>query len=417
MSDIYRSDAVRKLRDPQQLDTAIRLTSVSSWIALLALALIIAGVVFWAFFGNLPFRVNGLGVILQADSEIFDMQAEGGGRVQQVLAKVGDKVTKDQPLVRLANPEVQQRLRAADRLLNNLKAQRDTRAAQLDKEIADRRRVTAAAVAAYQRKIDALNERIGYLEQKRKDEESDLQKGLITRDTLESTIEDLRSARQQIRTENVQISQTQADQLDFEATSSRELAEFDEQIIQAENTRDEISTQVQTEETLRSPIDGVITEVSVKVGDLVLQGARLATVARVGEGLTMLAYMPVGSGKRVATGMPALVTPSTVERDIYGSIEGSVTAVSSLPASEAELQDRLGNQQLVEQLLGGGPSIELQVDLKTDSATASGLQWSSSDGPPLTITPGTTGLVTVIVRSERPINLLVPIVQTWVLGD
>lgn len=417
MSDIYRSEAVRKLRDPQQLDMAIRLTSTSGWLALAAVALIIAATVAWAFLGTLPYRVDGLGVILQRNSEIFPLQAAGSGRVTEVLVRPGERVAADQPLVRLRNIDTDQRLRAAERLLASLKSQRASRGTAIASEVAARSKVTEAAVAAYRRKIAELTQRIAYLEKRGSDERDDLARGLITRDTYETTLESLRNARQEVRSQEVAVSQTQTDQLDFEATSRRELSEIDQQILQAQNARDEVAVTVTEEQVVASPIAGDVTEVSVKVGDSVGAGVLLTTVMRVGEGLQMYAYLPVGKGKRVAPGMEALISPTTVERDIYGSINATVLEVSPLPASEAELTDRLGNAPLVSQLLEGGPSIELLVELKSDPQTASGVQWSSSVGPPLRITPGTTGLATVIVRRIRPVDLVIPIVKTWIGGS
>ncbi len=416
MSEIYRSDAVRKLRDPQQLDTAIRLTSPSAWLALLALALIVAAFVAWSLLGTLPFRVEGLGVILKRDSRIFELAAPAGGRVEAILVKVGDRVSKGQPLVRLQNPEVRQRLHAAESLLANLQTQRRSRNAATDQEIAARKKVSDAAIAAYQRKIDELTDRIVYLEQKSRGEQQDLQRGLITRDTYELTVESLRTARQEIRSQQVAISQSRTEQLEYVGSGRREIAELDQQILEAQNDRDDLATQIRIEHAVNSPADGEVTEVSAKVEDAVDQGKRLVTIAAAGEGLQMYAYLPVSRGKRVEPGMAARVSPTTIERDIYGAISASVVSVSPLPASEAELLERFGNDELVEQMLDGGAPIEILIDLKTDPNTISGLDWSSSNGPPVSITPGTTALATVTVQTVRPIDLFIPIAKTWVTG-
>ena len=73
-------------------------------------------------------------------------------------------------------------------------------------------------------------------------------------------------------------------------------------------------------------------------------------------------------------------------------------------------------RELVEQMLAAGAPIEIVVDLKTDPTTTSGLDWSSSDGPPVKITPGTTALATINVQEVAPIQLVIPVVQTWITG-
>ena len=409
MSDLFRADAVRKLRDPQQLDTAIKLTSPSGWIALVAF-------VVWVFVGSLPFRANGLGVLLVNDSEIFTLPAPITGRIGAIEVAVGDTVKKDQPLLRLEVPETEAQLRAAQSALANIKAQRAQRGVEVDQDIASRKANTAEEISGQDRKAADLRERLGYLQSRRNDERQELERGFITRDTLESTEETIASARQQLRAVDLAIAQARSSQTEFEAGLRRQIAELEQQVLEAENNVKILEAQLGVQHIVASPVDGIVTEVSIQVGQISEIGTRLITVSSLGEGLQMLAYLPVSKGKRVEKGMTALVTPTTVERDIYGSISGVVLSVSELPASEAELRDRLNNSELVEQMLSAGAPIEIVVDLKTDPSTISGLDWSSSDGPPLKITPGTTAVATINVQEVAPIQLVIPVVQTWITG-
>lgn len=416
MSDLFRADAVRKLRDPQQLDTAIKLTSPSGWIALVAIAVIVATFVVWVFVGSLPFRANGLGVLLVNDSEIFTLPAPITGRIGAIEVAVGDTVKKDQPLLRLEVPETEAQLRAAQSALANIKAQRAQRGVEVDQDIASRKANTAEEISGQDRKAADLRERLGYLQSRRNDERQELERGFITRDTLESTEETIASARQQLRAVDLAIAQARSSQTEFEAGLRRQIAELEQQVLEAENNVKILEAQLGVQHIVASPVDGIVTEVSIQVGQISEIGTRLITVSSLGEGLQMLAYLPVSKGKRVEKGMTALVTPTTVERDIYGSISGIVLSVSEFPASEAELRDRLNNSELVEQMLSAGAPIEIVVDLKTDPSTTSGLEWSSSDGPPLKITPGTTALATINVQEVAPIQLVIPVVQTWITG-
>lgn len=416
MSDLFRADAVRKLRDPQQLDTAIRLTSPSGWIALVAIGVMIATFVVWVFVGSLPFRANGLGVLLVNDSEIFTMPAPITGRIGSIDVAVGDDVKKDQPLLRLEVPETEAQLQAAKAALTNITTQRQTRGTEVERDIATRQANTAEAIAGQQRKAADLRERLGYLQSRRNTERDELARGFITRDTLETTIESIDSTRQELRAVDLEIAQARSSQTEFEAGLRRQIAELDQQVLEAQNRVKVLEAQLGVEHIVTSPVDGVVTEVSSQVGEVTEIGTRLLTVSRVGEGLQMLAYLPVSKGKRVEPGMEALVTPTTVERDIYGSISAKVISVSELPASRAELQNRLNNDELVEQMLAAGAPIEIVVDMKTDPSTPSGLAWSSSEGPPVKITPGTTALATINVREVAPIQLVIPIVETWATG-
>jgi HlyD family secretion protein len=416
MSDIFRQDAVRNLRDPQQLDTAIRLTSTSGWIALVSIGVIIVTAIVWVFAGSLPFRANGLGVLLETDSEIFPVPATISGRIEQITVAVGDAVKEGQVLARLQSPNTEAQLNAGKANLASLEAQRDRRHTQVKEDIATRLGITGDIVTAQERKAKDINDRIAYLRSREKDERDELARGFITRDTLEQTIESIDTARQELRTADLAIAQARSNQTEFAAGLHRQISELDQQVLEADNRVKVLASQFGIEHLITSPADGFVTELSSERGDIVAAGTRLVTVSNRGEGLQMFAYFPVGKGKRVEAGMHAKVTPSTVERDIFGSINATVISVSELPASEAELRDKLENEKLVEQMLANGAPIEVLLQLKSDPKTASGLDWSSSVGPPIQITAGTTALATITVRDVAPIDLVVPIVETWVSG-
>lgn len=416
MSDIFRADAVRKLRDPQQLDTAIRLTSPSGWIALVAIGVIIATFIAWVFLGSLPYRANGLGVLLVKDSEIFSLPAPVSGQIVSIEVSVGNDVTKDQVLARIGVPETEAQLDAARGSLAGIKDQRDRRSTQAEKAIVTRREITEETVSGYERKAADLRERLGYLEGRSRDEREELQRGFITRDTLEQTLEAIDSVRQQLRSVDVDIAEARSQFTEFEASQRRELAALDQQVLDAENRVKVLEAQLGVEHLVKAPADGVVTEVASEVGQITTVGTRLLTISKLGEGLQMFAYLPVAKGKRVEPGMEVKVTPSTVERDIFGSVNGTVVSVSEFPASRAELVNRLNNEELVDEMLQPGAPIEVLIALKADPSTPSGLDWSSSEGPPVKITPGTTGLATVTVQEVAPIQLMIPIIETWVTG-
>lgn len=416
MSDIFRQDAVRKLRDPQQLDTAIRLTSTSGWIALASIGVIIVTAIVWVFAGSLPFRANGLGILLETDSEIFPVPASISGRIEKVEVAVGDTVKEGQVLARLQSPETEAQLNAAKANLASLKTQQTRRRAQAEQDIATRQNITNDSIVAQQRKAKDISDRIAYLQSREKDEREELTRGFITRDTLEETIQSIDTARQELRTADLAIAQARSEQTEFAAGLRRQLAELDQEVLEADSKVKVLESQFGIEHLIKSPADGFVTELSSERGDIVSAGTRLVTISNRGEGLQMFAYLPVAKGKRVEPGMQAKVTPSTVERDIFGSVNATVLTVSELPASEAELRDKLENEQLVEQMLSDGAPIEVLLQLKSDPKTASGLDWSSSQGPPIKITAGTTALATVTVREVAPIELVVPIIETWVSG-
>jgi HlyD family secretion protein len=76
----------------------------------------------------------------------------------------------------------------------------------------------------------------------------------------------------------------------------------------------------------------------------------------------------------------------------------------------------LGNDQLAQSLSQGGAPITLTVALRTSEKTESGYAWSSGDGPPLKLQSGTLAGITVVVRRQAPVTLVLPFLKKFFLG-
>jgi len=104
-------------------------------------------------------------------------------------------------------------------------------------------------------------------------------------------------------------------------------------------------------------------------------------------------------------GMDVQVAPSAVSQQEYGVLKGRVKSVGDYPSTVQGMYRVLGSDELVRTLSSGGAPIEIRVELfKAD--TASGYQWSSPNGPPITIQGGTFCDATIILGQQRPISLV-----------
>ena len=109
--------------------------------------------------------------------------------------------------------------------------------------------------------------------------------------------------------------------------------------------------------------------------------------------------------------MTIQVAPDAVERERYGSILGTVTSVSTFPVTKEGASSLVGNTEVAELLVAQGPAIEVVAQLTRDDSTFSGYQWSSSQGPALQITSGTTSLGRVVIEQRAPITYLLPLLR------
>ena len=100
-----------------------------------------------------------------------------------------------------------------------------------------------------------------------------------------------------------------------------------------------------------------------------------------------------------------------MKRERFGGILGKVSFVSEFPVTKEGATLLLGNPEVAGQLLKDEPQIEVVADLQEDTSTYSGYRWSSSQGPRLPVTAGTTtnGRVTLEMRS--PVSYILPFLR------
>ncbi|WP_313931592.1 NHLP bacteriocin system secretion protein [Nostoc sp. FACHB-133] len=126
-----------------------------------------------------------------------------------------------------------------------------------------------------------------------------------------------------------------------------------------------------------------------------------------------MAFFPVGDGKKIQPKMKIQVTPSTVQRERFGGIIGSVSDVSAYPVTKESALSIIGNSEIVQGFMSQGPQIQVTARLQSDANTFSRYKWSSSQGPELKVSPGTTTTVQVTVEERAPITFVLPLLKSW----
>jgi hypothetical protein len=163
-----------------------------------------------------------------------------------------------------------------------------------------------------------------------------------------------------------------------------------------------------TESDVLSLYGGRLDSVVIEKGMLMKRGQSVAVVKSAKKPLKAFIFAPGEQGKQLKKGMKVQVLPSTVKAEEYGYIEGKVTSVSQFPVTGDEMFLLLENQSLVDALRTKDAQFRVDVKLHKDPSTTSGFEWSSSQGPPFSITRGTLCTANFVLGEERPINLVLP---------
>ncbi|MGX9979594.1 NHLP bacteriocin system secretion protein [Methylobacterium fujisawaense] len=424
---LFRPEAEAKLHRPDDLAGTLRLVAPGHFAALCVLCLAAIAAILGTIFVRVPISVTGAGVILSSKGVLeFTIAADHEGRVVEMLVDVGQRVAPGQAIARIVQPTLQTELKLAEGELD-LVTQEQERVRTLQKE------ATRIFGTVRQQQESTSRETIDLLEQRR-DLLSKLVDGVeALRKSGNATFErylqvraDLAQALERIATEKGRLLSVTLESYEKQAQYERELQSLETRRAQAERQIGRLKDRISKDSWVRSTEYGIVSEMKVFPGDLIRFDTPLVSLLPVDEsfsafrpGSTRLVaaiFVPAKDGKKVRTGMPALIDPSSVRRDVFGSIRGVVTKTSDVAVSPEQMRHTLRNDDLVRKLTAEGPRFLMVVELERDPKTASGFRWTTSAGPDAQITAGT--LLDGQIHTERAslLSLLIPALKELLRG-
>ncbi|MBT7645527.1 MAG: hypothetical protein HN768_00590, partial [Rhodospirillaceae bacterium] len=263
-SDLYRKDALKKLRDPEQLDTALNLSSPRGWLALSILGCVLLAVVAWSFLGRIPFRADGMGILLYKDSSNYDVIATGSGAFSELSVKVGDTVKTGDKIGIIQLPDQTAQIASAQRVLDQLQAQYASLQQSSAADIAERLSNTEQQVATQRSKIASNNEQLIYLRALYGDQQADLEKGYVTRQQVDDTMTAIHAAEQDILDSTNNISSLQTQQVEFVNEQRTNLQDLESQVLAADNNLKDLRVSTELSRDIIAPVDGTVVQIAGK---------------------------------------------------------------------------------------------------------------------------------------------------------
>ena len=471
-TSIFRKQALERLSSPEQLDLLMQIISPKDWLPLGGLTFLGLIAVLWSIFGSIPISVTAKGVLINP-RRVLPFQSPISGQLQSLKIRDGQCVKKNEVLAIIDPSDKKQELQQQRDKLAQLKLQirnatllRDqTTQLELKSITAERTSLQEQLQDTQQltpqikdKELNSISQQRLSLQQSLKDAEEltplmqqrlakqrKLQEqGGISEEQVLQAEQEYRQTRQKIMQIQAQLKQLEVQETElqqkylenlniitqlkaklekFDASSKQleknnlEASNSEQNKIQElEQTIARLEKEVADNSIIKSPHTGCIVEIPVTVGQYVDPGVRLGTLetAESSSDLTSVNYFTVADGKKIQPGMKVLITPDTVKRTRYGGIMGEITEVSPFPVTSETATSVVGNPEVVQQVIGQeGGKVEVLAQLITESTTYSGYKWSSSEGPELEISPGTTTTVRVIVEELSPITFILPILREW----
>jgi len=160
---------------------------------------------------------------------------------------------------------------------------------------------------------------------------------------------------------------------------------------------------------IRSQVNGRIYDMNLYTGLAVAKGSVMASLLAGNDSESdLVCYVPLADVRRIKKGMDIYVYPSTVKKEEYGHIIGTVSDVSNHVETDEDMKTQLGADSVVADFSKKGPVVAVKCSLKEDGSTVSGYEWSSEKGADVPLETNTIMYVTFITENKKPINLLIP---------
>lgn len=472
-SDLFRKQSLERLASPERLDQLMQVVNPRSWLPLAALGSVVGVAIIWSIYGRIPITVEGRGVLIYP-SNVVPLQSKSAGQLMMLNIKVGDVIKKGQVLATIDQAELrkqlqqqraklteiqsqdeamgslqglrrgqeqlsmqqqrqylQQRIQELQAITPLLKIKGNTSIGQQRRGLQQRFRQTQALSPIFLRRMEirrqlfqqegaisgdeALKAEQEYLQNQEKiaDIEGQLKeldlKETETENNYHQNLSTISNFQAQLK--ELDSKQASVAQQDLENVTNRK-----KEIQEVKREIAKLALQLGDNSQIISQYSGRILEITLAPGQVVNAGTRLATIEaeKPQSKLVSVTYFPVAEGKKIRTGMKIQITPQTVKRERFGGILGNVTTISRFPITKEAAANEVGNSEVLEALISEkqGGLIQVFSDLELDSQTPSGYKWSSSTGPQLNISSGTTTVVRVKVEERAPITFVLPILRS-----
>ena len=405
----FRAVALQRAASPEQLDHLVSIARPFDWILVLVVCIALVAALTWGIVGRIPTRAAGEGILVSGGGRVVEAASAAEGRLSAINVSVGDHVAQGQPIAEIIQTDIQQRYASAVEVFHERERQHTDLIAKTERELAAKAQNFAKLEAAFDQVIKATDQRIDYLTVDVKNLENLLAKGYTTRRNVEDRRRELTDAQQRKEDTLNEILKLRSQKTDLETQRERESQKSEFSLNDARRQMDAAAGLLNQNTQIVSPLEGRVLEVKISAGAVLAVGTPVVAIESEGRKLEALIYIPVERGKNVKLGMPVRIEPSTVKREEFGTMVGTVVTISDFPMTPQGMSAVLHNENLVSRFSKEGAAYAATVSLEQDPGTVSGYRWAVGKGPPIRLTSGTLTRAEITTRRQRPLDLVVPL--------
>ena len=408
---LFRAVALERAASPEQLDFLVSITRPFDWLLGFVILLALATVIVWGVVGRIPTRLPAEGILTIGGGRVVDAVSGAAGRLASIDVSVGDHVSRGEPIARLSQTDIEQRHQNAVEVHREREREFADLKDKVEAELSAKGKNFAKLEEAFDRIIKATDQRIEFLAVDVKNTEGLLAKGYTTRRIVEDRRRELADAQQRKEDTQNEILKLRAQKTDLETQRDRDLQDSQFRLNEARRQMDQLAGDLARNTEVASPIDGRVIEIKVSPGSVLSVGTPVIGIETEGSTLDALLFIPADRGKSVKPGMEVRIEPSTVKREEFGTLVGTVVTVSEFPITPQGMLAALHNDNLVTRFSREGAPYAAVVRLQPDKASVSGYRWAVGSGPPIRLTSGTLTRAEITTRQQRPLDLVVPLMK------
>ncbi len=408
---LFRPEALKRLSSPEELRETIKVTSPMTWLLVVVLLFGFGVVLAWSVMGTIHTSVRGPAFIIYEDTELTEVVAKGSGTLTRLNVQQGDVVAAGDVVGIVSNPGLAGRLEEARRLADEAHKAIDDNLTTKKTELAEYDRLQRLRRTAMESRLAQATEMTEAYEKRLAGQEELLERGY----TVVARVDEIRTEYFQSQQE-MEAVRNEIAQLSLER--EERVTQWNQKILELETRHSErlanvheLEDELERTGTIRTPVSGEVSTIIAIEGTYLNAGNPVLTVIMPSAHLDTLAFLNATDAKLVEPGMPVWISPATFKQEEYGTIIGSVTEVSRFPMSAEALFATLRNRELVDQFMQGGAPLLARVAM---TYTPDGkLVWTSDKPTPAAVTAGTLASVSVVVREQSPITLVLPTLKRW----
>lgn len=408
---IFRQVALDRISSPDHLDRLVAVTDGRGWLLLVTLGMLIGALIAWAWYGSIPTEVQAQGILINRGSQVADAMTPASGVLTDITVALNSHIKKGDVVANIRQPMIEQRLTSTRELV----AERSRELKVLEQSyirerklkvqnFKERKAALRQSITAGKERLESFDSRLTLMEQSAKE-------GYIPQVQLEQARTEAATVRQEIADSRNDILGLDANELDLITRQDESLRKVQQSLAEAQRSQREMERQLEQETKVIAPIDGRVTEIKLSEGNVVTIGQAVLSIEGAGEGLEALLFISTAHGKKVIPNMDVRIEPAAFRKEEYGALIGKASWISDFPVSRAGLEAKLQNQALVESYFREGAPYEMRVDLVKDEQTPSGYRWTSGKGPPSKITSGSTVQAKIVIKEQRPVEMVIPLLK------